>query len=222
MSEHVAPGPAASTKISWGERLAALSGAASFVLAFAGISFAEHGGKGLSPDQPTAANGAGFARYAGEAWVGATLMMASVALSLVFLGPLWSRLQRGAGWLAVVAVAGGIAGAVLLLESAMFAIAAAVAGDVGDAQTARTLLVFEWESARLGVAPALATVAAATVAGFRHSIFPRWFSWLSLVFSVVLVIALLPVGPAGLLGSVGALWILIASLVLALGRDSGR
>jgi hypothetical protein len=73
-----------------------------------------------------------------------------------------------------------------------------------------------------GVAPALATVAAATVAGFRHSIFPRWFSWLSLVFTVVLVIALLPIGPAGLLGSVGALWILIASLVLALGRDSGR
>ena len=60
MSEHVAPGPAAPTTISWVERLAALSGAASFVLAFAGISFAEHGGKGLSPDQPTAAIGAGF------------------------------------------------------------------------------------------------------------------------------------------------------------------
>jgi hypothetical protein len=89
-------------------------------------------------------------------------------------------LQRGAGWLAVVAVAGGIAGAVLGLESAMLAIAAAVAGDVGDTQTARTLLVFEWDSARLGVAPALATVAAATVAGFRHGVFPRWFSWLSM------------------------------------------
>jgi hypothetical protein len=49
------------------------------VLAFAGISFAEHGGKGLYPDQPSAAIAAGSARYAGEARVGATLLMASVA-----------------------------------------------------------------------------------------------------------------------------------------------
>ena len=222
MSEEAVHGPAASTKTSWVERLAALSGAASVVLAFAGISLAEHGGKGLYPDQSTEGIGVGFARYAGEARVGATLIMASVALSLVFLGPLWSRLQQGAVWLAVIAIAGGIVGAAWALENAMFAIAAAVAGDVGDAQTARTLLVFEWESARLGVAPALAMVGAAAAAGFRHGVFPRWFSWLSLVFTVVLVIALLPIGPAGLLGSVGGLWILIASLVLALGRDSRR
>jgi hypothetical protein len=219
MSEQVAPGPDASPKVSRVERLAALSGAASVVLAFAGISFAEHGGKGISPDQPTDAIGAGFARYAGEARVGAALMTASVAMSLVFLGPLWSRLQRAAAWLAVIAVAGGIVGAAWGLESAMFAIAAAVAGDVGDAQTARTLMVFEWESARVGVGPALATVAAATVAGLRHGVFPRWFSWLSLVFTAVLVIGLLPVGPAGLLGATGALWTLITSLLLGLGRD---
>jgi hypothetical protein len=71
----------------------------------------------------------------------------------------------------------------------------------------------------VGVGPALATVAAATVAGLRHGVFPRWFSWLSLVFTVVLVIGLLPVGPAGLLGATGALWTLIASLLLGLGRD---
>lgn len=222
MSEQVVPGPSASMKLSWLERLAALSGAASVLLGFAGISFAEHGGKGLYPDQPTDAIGAGFARYVSEARVGATLMMASVALSLVFLGPLWSRLQQGAVWLAVIAVAGGIVGAAWGLENAMFAIAAAVAGDVGDAQTARTLLVFEWESARVGVAPALATVAATTTAGLRHGIFPPWFNWLSLVFTVVLVIALLPVGPSGLLGATAALWTLIASLLLALGRGPSR
>jgi hypothetical protein len=219
MSEEVAPGPDAPTSASRIERLAALSGAASVVLVFVGSSFVEHGGKGLSPDQPTGAIGAGFARYAGEARVGAALITASVALSLVFLGPLWSRLQRGTTWLAVIAVAGGIVGAAGGLEGAMFAMAAAVAGDVGDAQTARTLLVFEWESARAGVGPALATVAAATVAGFRHGVFPWWFSVLSLVFTVLLVIGLLPVGPAGLLGAIGALWTLIASLLLGFGRD---
>jgi hypothetical protein len=35
------------------------------------------------------------------------LLLASVTLSLVFLGPLWARLQQGAACLAVVAVAGG-------------------------------------------------------------------------------------------------------------------
>jgi hypothetical protein len=39
------------------------------------------------------------------------------------------------------------------------------------------------------------------------------------VFTVVLVIGLLPVGPAGLLGAIGALWTLIASLLLGFGRD---
>jgi hypothetical protein len=127
-------------------------------------------------------------------------LLASVTLSLIFLGPLWSRLQRGTEWLAVVGVAGGVVGAAFLLETAMFTIAAAVTGDVGDGHTARTLLILGYKSARAVVAPALATVAAATIAGFRYNVFPSWFSALSLGFSLLLLIALLPIGPAGLLG----------------------
>ena len=59
-------------------------------------------------------------------------------------------------------VAGGVVASALLLETAMFTIAAAVTGDVGDGKTARTLLILGWESARAVVAPALAIVAAAT------------------------------------------------------------
>lgn len=196
------------------ERVAALSGAASVVLAFAGISFADLGGKGLSPDQSMDVIGAGFAKHAGSSRVGATLLLASVTLSLIFLGPLWSRLQRGTVWLAVVGVAGGVVGSAFLLETAMFTIAAAVTGDVGDGQTARTLLILGYESARAIVAPALATVAAATIAGFRYDVFPRWFSALSLGFSLLLLIALLPFGPAGLLGASSWLWTAIASVWL--------
>jgi hypothetical protein len=196
------------------ERLAALSGALSVVLAFAGISFADYGGKGIAPDQPVAAIGAGFTEHAGSARVGAVLLLASVTLSLIFLGPLWSRLQRGAVWLAAIAVSGGVVGSAFLLETAMFTVAGAVAGDVGDGQTARTLLILGWESARAVVAPALATVAAATVAGFRYGVFPPWFSWLSLGFTVLLLIALLPFGPAGLLATSSSLWTVIASLWL--------
>ena len=201
------------------ERLAALSGAASVVLAFAGISFADLGGKGLSPDQSVDLVGAGFAEHAGSSRVGATLLLASVTLSLIFLGPLWSRLQRGTEWLAVVGVAGGVVGAAFLLETAMFTIAAAVTGDVGDGHTARTLLILGYESARAVVAPALATVAAATIAGFRYNVFPSWFSALSLGFSLLLLIALLPIGPAGLLGATSWLWTVIASLWLAFSPD---
>lgn len=98
--------PALSQKTPGLERLAALSGAASVVLWITGSALVERGGKGLSPDQSIAAVGAGFAEYADEARVGSALLIAAVALSLVFLGPLWSRLHGAAPPLAAVAVAG--------------------------------------------------------------------------------------------------------------------
>jgi hypothetical protein len=66
---------------------------------------------------------------------------------------------------------------------------------------------------------ALATMAAATIAGFRYNVLPRWFRALSLGFTLLLPVALLPVGPAGLLGASSWLWTVIASLWLTVSSD---
>jgi len=187
------------------------------VCSFAGIVFIDHGGKGLDPTQSVAQIGDGFAGLTGEARTAAALIGAATALSLIFLGPLWAHLRRGPSWLAVIAVAGGIASAGLLLITCVLSIAAATAGEVGDGQTARTLLIIEWEAARVAVPPSLVTVAAATLAGLRFRVFPRAFSLLSLVMAAILTVAILPLGPAGLLGFVGPLWVLVASLMFAFG-----
>lgn len=132
-------------------RFLALSGAGYCVCAFAGYSFMDHGGKGLGPGDSAARLGEAYAGLTGEARAGAALLAFAAAFSLLFLGPLWVHLRRGPSWIAVMAVAGGVASASLLLLQYVLSIAAFVAGDVGDGQTARTLFLIEWEGARASV-----------------------------------------------------------------------
>jgi hypothetical protein len=160
-----------------------------------------------------------FARLAGQARLSAVLFGVAAVFSLVFLGALWERMSRRSGWLAVIAVAAGIVGVTGTLDWEAWMLAAAVAGEVGDGHTARTVIALEWEGARAAVPPGFAMTAAAAVAGFRDATFPRWFSLLSAAFALVLALGLLPVGPAGLTSVFAGLWMLIAAGVLAFGMD---
>lgn len=194
----------------------ALTGAVSVVLTVIGAGLTDHGGEGLSPDMPAGEILAGFASAAGDARTGAAIVGLALVLQLVFLGVLWARLHKGAPWLGAVALGGGFVGAALLAFLAVVAIAGAVAADSGAAEAARMLLTVEWEYARVVVPGNVAVVGSAAVAGFGYGVFPRWFNWVSFVFAVLLVLALLPVGPAGLVGASGGLWVIIASIVMAL------
>jgi hypothetical protein len=138
------------------------------------------------------------------------------------LGPLWARLRTGSEWLAVVAVAGGIAAGVLwVVIGTDGALASAVAADYNDADAARFLMVYGWEIARVTVAPYLVMVAAATVAGIQYHVFGSRFNAFGVRFTALLVLGLFPGSPAGLMGMVVTVWVLVASLILAFGRDLG-
>jgi hypothetical protein len=213
------PGRASSTPTGSWSRWAGLAGAPAVVIGFVAGSLADHGGKGLDPTMTAEELVEPFARLAGQARLSAVLLGVTAVFSLVFLGALWERMNRRSGWLAVIAVAAGIVGVAGTLDWAAWMLAAAVAGEVGDGHTARTVMALEWGGARTAVPLGFAMTAAAAVAGLRDGTFPRWFSLLSAAFAVVLALGLLPVGPAGLTGIFGGLWTLIAAGVLAFAGD---
>ena len=204
-------------------RVATLAGVATLPLALAGSVLSDPaGGANLNPGSPDAELLEVFVDYRGRQLVAASLFAAAAAAQLVFLGPLWARVRTGSEWLAMVAVAGGVAAAVLWVAiGAGGALASAVAADYNDADAARFLMVYGWEIARVTVAPYLVMVAAATVAGVQHHVFGSRFNIFGAGFSALLVLGLFPASPAGLMGMVATVWVLVASLVLAFGKDPG-
>jgi hypothetical protein len=182
----------------------------------------DHGDR-VSPTQSAEAIGAEFARFATEARWGSSLLLVAVALSLVFLGALWQRMQAASQPLAVAAVAAMMLATVFWLHTAFLAMGALVAGEVADGQTARTLLILGWESFRVLAAPSLVAAGAVAVAGLRYRVFPRAFVVFSALMAVLPAMALLPVGPAGLFGAgSGFVWLFVTSLVLAFGPSSAE
>ena len=199
----------------WWFRAAALAGVAVLPLVLAAATLGDlSGAGGLNPGSSDAQLVEVFAEFRDRQMVAATLHVLAAVAILVFLGPLWARVRAGSPMLAVVAVCGGVAAAVIELAWAVWSLTAAVAADFADAGAARFLMVSGWETARVGVGPFLVLVGAVTVAGFRHRVFGRWFNLVGLVFTALLVLGLLPASPAGLMGMLATLWVLGAALVL--------
>ncbi len=197
-------------------RIAALSGAASVVVAYAGISLGDMGGKGINPTMAPEAMLRGLQEHAGALGAGASLISLGAVLAAVFSGPLWRRLRAASEWVAVIGVAGAVLAAAQWLSFAADGIGLATAADLDDGVTAQVLLTTGWEGARIAAVPSLVMVTAAVIAGFRFWLFPRWFRWFSVAMLVPLVVALTPIGPSGLLGFLfGGLWVLVTSLLLA-------
>lgn len=197
-------------------RVAALVGATTLPLVLIASTMADVSGSGgLNPGSSDAQLLEVFSQFRDRHLVSSALFVTAAVATLVFLGPLWVRLRAGSEALAVVAVGGGIAVAVLWVAWAGWTLIAVVAADYQDAGAARFIMVSGWESARLLVGPYLAMVGATTVAGYRHGVFGRLFNAVGLVFVVLLVFGLFPASPAGLMGMLATLWVLIAAIVIA-------
>ena len=185
----------------------------------AGSTLSDYGAAGLNPGTPVESAAQYFREHTGEAKAGAGLTALAAVLALVFAGALWARLG---GWPGVVAAASATLLAANWLVSAGLLTLAVTAGDYGDGQTARTLILAHWDTARLVGVPVLGMVLATLVVGLRDSAaFPAWFRWATVVFLIPLVIALVPaVGPSGGLAVLGSMWIVVASVLFALEREA--
>lgn len=202
-------------------RAATLAGAAPLPLALtaAGLSDVSGSSGGLDPGSTDAELLRVFAEFRDNEVVAASLFLIGAVATLVFLGPLWARLRTASEPLALVAVVGGVVSASLwLVTGAGWSLMAADAADFRDADAARFLMIANWDTARMLVAPYLVMVAASTAAGFRHRVFATWFNVVGLGFSVLLIIGLFPGSPAGAMGMLATAWVFLASLVLAWGK----
>jgi hypothetical protein len=133
---------------SLGERVAAVSGAASVVAAIVGLSIAEIDSLGLDPRSPTSVLVEGYAGHADELRAGAILCAAAAVLAMMFAGTLWARLRTRGEWPAMVAVAGAVTMGLTWLAAAMQQAAFLTFAEYSSGEAARHLLITGWGSWR--------------------------------------------------------------------------
>ncbi|HET7044408.1 MAG TPA: hypothetical protein VFI37_06120 [Gaiellaceae bacterium] len=148
---------------------------------------------------------------------GGWLFMVGCLCFVWFLGALRARLldaEGGAGTLATIAFAGGLATAIFGMLTQAGDLALAIDKDDVSAATAGALH-HATDAFFVGaeLSAILLTVATAVLA-LRSGVLPRWWAIFSLLLAVVLVIG--PIGWAGLIFGV-PIWTIGTSLQLALG-----
>ena len=197
------------------ERVAALSGIVAVVLIFVYIAAGAPEG---DPEDPSTSIAAAMAANQDSARTAAYVGLAAAFALLWFVAYLHGQLRRaegGDGWLATVALGGGLLAIAMLLVEVSFTLAESTLGSYdADTQVAKTYLIYHWWFASV-LAPGLgALVAASTLVGWRFGALPRWLNWLGTAIVALMLLAISQT--PGLAAALGALWIIPASIALCL------
>ena len=201
------------------ERAAALSGIVAVGLLIAYISVTTPDAEW---DDPSSVIATELAANRDTAKLAGYLGLAAAFALLWFIGYVHGHLRRAegeGGWLATVALAGGVTAVALLLVDVSFTLAESVLSSYeADTQVAKTYLIYHSESGSLLVPGLGALVAASTLSGLRSGALPRWLTWLGV--AIVLLMAPAAALTSGLGVVLAALWISVTSvaLVLRIGR----
>ena len=197
-------------------RLPALTGAVGVLLNVVAASLADPYRSGLDPD-PTDASpliARALAEIRDEARIGLLLSSIGAFLLIWFVAYLRGHLQGHegeGGWLSGAAFGGGLVAIALLLVANSMTLAATEITDYsGETVIARVFLTHGWNYFYVVSPPLMALVAASSIVALRFRALPRWLGILGLVMLVLPFV----VG-AGLGAMLGLLWILLASIVLA-------
>jgi hypothetical protein len=196
-------------------RLAALSGAAYFVLALAG-HFVSSGEPGFMAKGTIVR--AYYAGHEGSVLAGHTMFLLSAIALLVFAAALATAIRAsegGDGTLARAVFGGALAAAALMFASAAIGMAGAIHVQEKGMVTATEASAF-WDFSQVlyGLAAPMAlvvTVLGCAIAALRHGALPRWLGALSIPLGVALAVP--PINHVAIV--VFAFWALATSLVLA-------
>lgn len=200
-------------------RLPALTGVAFVLLTAPGMLLGDPWDPTTDPHpgRPADALAAALEANREQARLGAYLTLAGVFFLFWFIGYLYHLLRRAesdGGWIAGVALGGGlVTAAVLLIGASMGFAASELANFADDPQVAKTYFVWGWNAVNIAAPPLIALVAATTLVAVRHRRFPRWFRVFGVVWTVLLLVLLVG-NMAGMGAGLAMLWVLVASLVL--------
>lgn len=202
--------------------LAALAAPYARLAAGAGIAYALVGIVGLSllppakvrPDDPAAAIAAQLVADRGRVSAGVLLTMFGAFFLLVFVAWLHRYLRQAEGedgWLATLALSGGLLLAAALLFVVVVSLSSTVLDDYGpDPVIARTLLILRVWAAAIALIPAAVFTGAVGLVGWRSGWLPRWLSYAGIALAVGMLV--LPLASVPFLLS--TLWIGMLSVVL--------
>lgn len=172
-----------------------------------------------NPERPAAALADALAQNRADARLGSYLILVGVFFLLWFVAYLHGRLRAAegeGGWMATVALGGGLVAAAVFLLGASIGFASSELSSYGaDTQVAKTFFVWGWNAADIAAPPLIALVAATTVVALRFGVFASWFRWFGVVWTALLLMLLLT-NTAGLGAVLSLVWIFAASLLLLL------
>ena len=171
-------------------RLAPAAGIAYALLAFLASSLLPIGK--TEPEDDAAAIARQFTEVRGRVSAGVLLTLLSLFFLLVFVAWLhrWLRQVEGTdGWLATVALIGGV----LMVASMSFVVLLSVAGTVlesygGDPAIARTLLVLQWQAPIVSFVPTAAFVGAISLIGQGTAVLPKWLTYSGVAIALGLLL----------------------------------
>jgi hypothetical protein len=201
------------------ERYSILAGILAVLLWIVGVvmSRGEHVGlPGGLPEEGAEEVLTYFREHEGSVLAGAWLFMLGSLLFLWFVGALRSRLtdaEGGAGTLATIALAGGIATAIFTLGMPIGGLVATLEVNQIDASTAQALNGVEAVFFIGAELSAIVLLIATAAVWLRTRTVAAWWAWATMLLAVWLLI--LPIGWIGLLIGV-PVWTIVTSVMLLL------
>lgn len=171
-------------------RLGAAAGVAYAVVGFIGWSLLPIGQ--VEPEDPADAIAREIVAARGRISAGILLTLFSLFFLMVFVAWLhrWLRKVEGEdGWLATLALVGGVLMIAMLSVVVLLSIASTVLEDYGgDPVMARTLLVLQWQAVAVAFVPTAGFVGGISLIARSSGVLPRWVAVTGLVIAAGLLI----------------------------------
>ena len=171
-------------------RWAPAAGIAYALLAFLGSSLLPIGQS--EPEDEAVAIARQFTENRGRVSAGVLLMLFSLFFLMVFVAWLhrWLREVEGRrGWLATLALIGGV----LMVATMSLVVLLSIAGTVledygGDPVIARTLLVLQWQAVAISFVPTAAFIGATSLIGQGAQVLPKWLTYSGVAIALGLLL----------------------------------
>lgn len=170
-----------------GRRVVGLTGAASVIAAFTGLSIAETDSLGVDPRTPPSFIFDVYVAHTGQMRAGAILCAVAAVLAMVFCGALWVNLKAAGEWQAMVAVAGAFAMGLAWLAAAAEQVAFLTFAEYENGMATHMLLMAERDQWAYITVPFLVLAIAGALASL-----PTWFRAVSAVVVAIESVTLVP------------------------------